>query len=504
MSHAVRREVALGREVVLNEALFVRIEQVQRDAERVCGHAEICRSVDIEPAHFRRSSAADDAFDAPSRRGDDSADGQAVRLADDRAAVRCQDGAAAVSRDAGHRAAAESRKSAERAAWSDGLAACRSHFDRARDGRRAIGDRAARGVDAGKTADICRAVDDNAADYLDADVDQRAVVEADRAEHGVALFKRDAASHQFEGDVAYRAVVDRDERAERIVAAALLRLEIARRELNRVSVAVQRAAEGHALARGVEAVDVGGQVAAAGAAFQEREQVVGGRDRRARSLRSRGELTGRKLGRSQRGVGGRDILRSVRRRRALEHELVAVGRKAVLVIAVDAGEGEGQRIGRAAHAVDDRAPEEVVEVELAAFERDRLGVELDLEQRDQRFVEQSDRIARGVAVRVQRLAALRGRGKRRDRRRDRRLVRARAGKEVEPRHSAEAYPVFAESALRGQHVARADRQIVDRDLAALDRIVGGCRRPVERRRVEGDAQHLRNDRDARVDAGKRA
>ena len=262
-----------------------------------------------------------------------------------------------------------------------------------------------------------------------------------------------------------------------------------------MSVAVQRTAEVHALACGVEAVDVGGQIAHA-ARFEEFEQFVGSRDRRARGLRRRGELTGRKLGRSQRGVGGRDV----RRRRALEHELVTVGRIAVLVIAVNAGEGEGQRIGRAAHTVFDRAPEEVVEVELAAFESDRRGVELDLEQRDQRGVEQSDRIARGVVDRVQRLAAFRSRGKRRYRR----LVRARAGEEVEPRHSAEAYPVFAESALRGQHVACADRQTVDRDLAARDRIVGGVRLRVGCGRIECDAQYPRSDRDARVDAGKRA
>ena len=266
-----------------------------------------------------------------------------------------------------------------------------------------------------------------------------------------------------------------------------------------MSVAVQRAAEGHALARGVKAVDVGGQIARA-ARREEFEQCVGGRDLRAVGVRRLGELTGRELGRSQRGVGGRDILRSVRRRRALEHELVAVGRKAVLVIAVDAGEGEGQRIGRATHAVFDRAPEEVVEIDDAAVEIDLCRVEFDLEQRDQRGVERRDRIARSVAVRVQRLAAFRSRNKRRDRRR----VRARAGEEVEPRHSAETYPVFAESALRGQHVARADRQIVDRDLAARDRIVGGVRRRVVRRRVEGDADHGRNDRDVRVDAGKRA
>ena len=494
VSHAARREVALGREVVLNEAICVRSEQFQRDAERVCGHAEICRSVDIEPAHGGRA-AADDAFDAPSRRGDDSVDGQAVRRADDRAAGGCGDGGAAVSRDAGHSAARAPCESAESAAWSDGLAACRSHFDRARDGRRAIGDLARIGVDGGERACVPCSVDVQRADDLDGDVDKISVVDADRAEYGVALVKREVAAHQFEVDVAYRAVVDRNERAVGVVAAALHRRKVARGELNRISVAVQRAAEGHALARGVEAVDVGGQVADAGAAFQEREQFVGGRDRRARSLRSRGELTGRELGRSQRGVGGRDILRSVRRRRALEHELVAVGRKAVLVIAVDAGEGEGQRMGRATHAVVDLAPEEVVEVELAFLERDLRGVELDLEQRDQRGVEQSDRIARSVDVRVQRLAALR-RNKRLDRRRDRRLVRARAGEEVEPRHSAEAYPVFAESALRGQHVARVDRQIVDRDLAARNRVVGGCRRRVERRRVEGDADHGRGEFDA--------
>ena len=156
-------------------------------------------------------------------------------------------------------------------------------------------------------------------------------------------------------------------------------------------------------------------------------------------------------------------------------------------------------MGRAAHTVGDRAPEEVVEVDDAAVESDRRRVELDLEQRDQRVVEQRDRIARSVDVRVQRFAALRSRGKRRDRR----LVRARADKEVEPRHSAEAYPVFAESALRGQHVARADRQTFDRDLAAFNRVVVGCRRLVERRRVEGDADHGRGEFDARVDAGKR-